>query len=283
MHEQTWLRKPSGIEWQAMNAMRSVATITTLLATLAAFPILSTAAAPDKENWIQLFNGKDLEGWTPKIKGYPLGENFGNTFRVENGVLKVVYDQYDQFDNRFGHLFYKAPFTNYVIRVEYRFVGNQLTGGPGWAVRNSGIMLHCQSPVTMGKDQDFPVCLEVQLLGGAGSGVRHTANLCTPGTHVVMDDKLITRHCNDSTSKTYHGDQWVTVEVEVRGHKSLRHIIEGQTVLAYTRPQLDPQDADAKRLIALGAPIEVSQGYVSLQSESHPVEFRRVELRLLQD
>lgn len=251
--------------------------------TLATVVTVAAAPPPDSQTWMQLFNGKNLEGWTPKIKGYALGENFGNTFRVEEGVLKVGYEQYDKFDNRFGHLFYKAPFTNYVIRVEYRFVGGQLAGGPGWAFRNSGIMIHCQPPESMSKDQDFPVCLEVQLLGGSGAGERHTANLCTPGTHVVMDGKLITRHCNDSTSKTYHGDQWVTVEVEVRGNRSLKHVVEGQTVLAYTEPQLDPQDADAKKLIAAGAPIQVSHGYISLQSESHPVEFRKVELRALND
>ena len=247
--------------------------------------MLPTAAAPAAPagEWIQLFNGKDLEGWVPKIKGYALGENFGNTFRVEGGVLKVSYDRYEKFENRFGHLFCEQPFTNYVIRVEYRFVGKQLPDGPGWAFRNSGLMLHGQAPETMGLDQDFPASLEVQLLGGPGTGERHTANLCTPGTHVVMNGKLITAHCNDSTSKTYHGDQWVTVEVEVRGSKSIKHIMEGQTVLAYAEPQLDPQDADAKKLLAAGAPLLVDHGSISLQSESHPVEFRKVELRKLAD
>jgi len=241
------------------------------------------ADKPADGEWIQLFNGKNMDGWTPKIKGYALGENFGNTFRVENGVLKVAYDQYQKFDNKFGHIFYRTPFTNYVIRVEYRFVGNQLAGGAGWAFRNSGIMIHCQPPETMGKNQDFPVCLEVQLLGGPGSGARPTANLCTPGTHVVMGGKLITQHCTDSTSKTYHGDQWVTVEVEVHGSKVIQHKVEGQEVLAYTEPQLDDRDADAVKLLAAGAPRLVGQGYISLQSESHSVEFRKVELRRLPD
>ena len=166
--------------------------------------------------WTALFNGRDLDGWTPKIRGYELGDNFGNTFRVEDGVLKVVYDQYEKFDDRFGHLFYKQPFSHYRLRVEYRFVGEQVPGGAGWALRNSGIMIHGQSPESMAKDQSFPVSIEVQLLGGTGRGVRPTANLCTPGTHVVMDGKLWTPHCTNSSSKTYHGDQWVTVELEVR-------------------------------------------------------------------
>ncbi len=233
--------------------------------------------------WRPLFNGKDLEGWTPKIRGYPLGENYGNTFRVENGVLKVVYDPkyYPKFDNRFGHLFYKEKFSHYRLRVEYRFTGQQCPGGPAWAFRNSGIMIHCQDPKTMTVEQSFPVSIEVQLLGGGGTGTRPTANLCTPGTHVVMDGKLFTPHCTNSRSKTYHGDQWVTVEVEVHGAGLIRHYVEGQLVLEYEKPQLDDKDADAKRLLAAGADRLLHAGYISLQSESHPIEFRKVEIMVL--
>lgn len=234
-------------------------------------------AAAD-EDWIPLFNGKNLEGWTPKITGFDLGDNHLDTYRVENGLLRVVYDRYEKFDGKFGHLFYKDKFSHYRIRVEYRFVGQQTPGGPGWAFRNSGVMLHCQAPESMAKKQDFPVSIEVQLLGGDGTNKRSTANLCTPGTHVVMNGKLHTQHCTDSTSKTYHGDQWVTVEIEVQGHSRIRHVIEGQTVIEYTEPQLDDGDADAKRLLAAGAPKLLGEGWISLQAESHPVEFRKVEL-----
>jgi len=235
--------------------------------------------------WRPLFNGKDLEGWVPKIRGYPLGENYGNTFRVENGVLKVVYDPeyYPQFENRFGHLFYREKFSHYRLRVEYRFVGEQCPGGPGWAFRNSGIMLHCQDPNTMTVEQSFPVCIEVQLLGGGGTGRRPTANLCTPGTHVVMDGKLFTPHCTSSRSKTYHGDQWVTVEVEVHGAGTIRHYVNGELVLEYEKPQLDDGDPDAKRLLAAGISRLLHEGYISLQSESHPIEFRKVEIMILPD
>jgi len=250
------------------------------------FLIAATATWAEDEagkgEWIQLFNGKDMEGWKVKIKGYDLNDNFGNTFRVEDGVLKVSYDAYDRFDGRFGHLFYHQPFSNYVLRVEYRFVGDQVPGGPGWAFRNSGIMAHGQSAESMRKDQDFPVSIEVQLLGGRGTGTRTTANVCTPGTHIVMDGKLVTRHCNSSRSKTYHGDQWVTVEIEVRGNKSIKHIAGGETVLEYTHPQLDEKDGDASKLIKDGDKM-LYGGSISLQSESHPIEFRKVELRKLED
>jgi hypothetical protein len=243
----------------------------------------SIALAADGEgDWIQLFNGKNLDGWKVKITGYELNDNYGDTFRVEDGVLKVAYDQYAKFDGKFGHLFYHQPFSNYVLRLEYRFVGEQVPGGPGWAFRNSGIMIHGQSPESMEKDQNFPVSIEVQLLGGGGSGERPTGNVCTPGTHIVMDGKLVTRHCNSSNSKTYHGDQWVTIEVEVRGNTLIKHIVEGETVMEYSQPQLDEKDADGRKLIKGGNKM-LSGGSISLQAESHPVEFRKVELRKLDD
>ena len=235
------------------------------------------------DGWVQLFNGRDLDGWTPKFAGHPLGANFRDTFRVENGLLRVVYDNYQDFDRQFGHLFYKTPFSHYRLRLEYRFVGQQVPGGPGWALRNSGAMLHCQPPETMEQDQDFPVSIEMQLLGGNGTDPRTTANLCTPSTHVVMDDKLIKRHCISSSSKTYHGDQWVTVDIVVRGSKSIEHQIDGVTVLAYADPQLDDTDQyGAQRLTEVGSK-SLTSGYISLQAESHPLEFRKVALLPLKD
>ncbi len=232
---------------------------------------------PGKGGWISLFNGKDLEGWTPKIKGYEPGDNFGDTFRVEDGILKVSYDKYDNFDGKFGHLFYKDAFSNYRLRIEYRFVGEQAPGGPGWAVRNSGVMIHGQSPESMRKDQEFPVSIEVQFLGGDGKSERPTCNLCTPGTHVVMGGRLITQHCTNSRSKTYAGDRWVTAEVEVHGDGTIKHFVDGELVLEYEKPQLDDGDPDGKRLIKDGDK-RLRGGTISLQSESHPIEFRKVEI-----
>lgn len=235
------------------------------------------------EGWISLFNGKDLDGWTVKITGYEAGENFGNTFRVEDGILKVAYDQYPEFGGRFGHLFARHKYSHYKLRVEYRFVGEQAKGGPPWAFRNSGVMIHGQSPESMRKDQEFPVSIEVQFLGGDGQEERPTANLCTPGTNVVMDGKLITRHCTNSESKTYHGDQWVTVEVEVHGDGKIIHRVDGEKVIEYEQPQLDDRDDDARKLIEGGQAKLLQGGTISLQSESHPIEFRKVEILPLEE
>lgn len=233
---------------------------------------------PNQKEWQQLFNGKDLTGWDLKIKGYDLNDNFGNTFRIEDGKIVTRYDAYDNFKQRYGHMFHKTNYSYYRVAVEYRFVGEQPSGGEGWAKRNSGIMVHGQSAASMGKDQDFPISIEVQLLGGLDKGERSTCNLCTPGTNVVYNGKLDTRHCINSTSKTYNGDQWVRAEVLVLGDSLIRHFVNDEQVLEYTQPQVgggnvgnfDPaQKPDGKLL---------SEGSISLQSESHPVEFRKVEL-----
>lgn len=247
---------------------------------LAAVPAIAAGKSADGQ-WTPLFNGKDLDGWVVKITGHKLGENFGDTFRVKDGVMQVGYEKYGRFGGRFGHIFYKQKFSHYRLRVEYRFVGEQCPQGPGWAFRNSGIMLHCQAPQSMAKDQKFPVSIEVQLLGGRKTGKRPTANLCTPGTNVVLNGKLHRPHCTNSTSRTYRGDQWVTVEVEVHGDGTIKHIIDGKTVLEYTKPQLDERDADAKKLIPGNGGLLLKEGYISLQSESHPVEFRKVEIMKL--
>lgn len=254
----------------------------------------------ENQEWIQLFNGKDLSGWTPKIRGHELGVNYGDTFRVVDGYLTVAYDKYVTDDfmsmddktkadfNKFGHLFFKDKFSHYILRVEYRFIGEQVTNGPGWAYRNNGLMLHGEDPATMGVDQKFPISVEVQLLGGERG--RTTLNLCTPGTNVEMNEKLFQPHCTSSKSKKYPGDQWVTVEIEVRGNEFLRHKIDGQTVLEYQKPQIDPRDAKNKRTSFGGTPEHMEQyiksngglmlkeGTISIQSESAPTQFRKIEL-----
>ncbi|HEU0106656.1 MAG TPA: DUF1080 domain-containing protein [Vicinamibacteria bacterium] len=247
----------------------------------ASTPDAVKAADADTKEWISLFDGRSLAGWVPKITGYEAGVNYGETFRVENGVLRVVYDKdkYPTFDGRFGHLFYKTPFSHYVIAVEYRFLGEQTKGGPDWAFRNSGVMIHGQPVETMKKDQDFPISIEAQLLGGRGDGsARSTANVCTPGTNLVFNGQLDTRHCINSSSKTFDGDQWVRVEVEVHGGGEVVHRVNGETVLRYEKPQIGGGNVAGYDPAVKRDGEILTNGSISLQSESHPVEFRRVEL-----
>ena len=233
------------------------------------------------DGWVSLFNGKDLTGWDIKIKGSELNVNYKNTFRVEEGLLKVRYDEYEKFNNEFGHIFYNKPFSNYKLRIEYRFVGEQCPEGPSWAFRNSGVMLHSQSAASMGLNQDFPVSIEGQFLGGDGTSERHTSNVCTPGTNIVMNGLLITQHCNESTSKTYHGDVWVTAEFFVLGDKVIHHILEGDTVLTYNYPQVGGNSIPEGYPLAEGTLLK--EGYICLQAESHPIDFRKVEIFEIKD
>jgi len=252
-----------------------------ILLALAVFAVSCSGgkADPDKEDWIQLFNGKDLTGWDFKITRHALNENYNNTVRVEDGILKACYDQYDNFNGEFTHIFYEEKFSYYKLRVEYRFTGNQVKGGPGWAIRNSGAMIHAQSAASMGIDQPFPTSIEVQYLGGlSDGGERSTANLCTPGTNVEMYGELFTQHCTNSDSKTYDGDQWVMVEALVYGDSLIAHVVEGDTVLSYQKPQLDERDPLYNDMLQHFGSKIIHEGYIALQGESHPVEFRKVEL-----
>jgi hypothetical protein len=233
---------------------------------------------PNRKDWIQAFNGKNLDGWVPKITGFDLGVNYGNTFRAEDGVMKMSYDQYPEFGNKFGHIFYRTKFSHYIVAVEYRFVGEQVKGGPAWAVRNNGIMLHSQAPETMRKDQDFPISVEVQLLGGGPTGERTTANVCTPGTEIHRNGMMVRGHCTNSTSQTYRGDQWVRVEVEVLGSERVRHLIDGKVVLEYEKLEIGGGTVNNFDPAVKKDGTPLGEGYISLQGESHPTEFRKVEI-----
>lgn len=230
--------------------------------------------------WVSLFNGKDLTNWDIKITGYPINENYKNTFFVEDSLLKVRYDEYDKFNGEFGHIFYNEKFSHYKLRIEYRFVGEQATNGPAWAYKNSGVMLHSQSAESMKLDQSFPVSIEAQFLGGNGTDERPTANLCTPGTHVHYLGELYTQHCLNSSSKTYHTEDWVSVEFVVLGDSIIHHIVEGDTVLSYTKPVIGDLNNPDNYELPDGTPLK--EGYICLQAESHPIDFRKVEVMVLE-
>jgi hypothetical protein len=229
--------------------------------------------------WQQLFNGKDLDDWIVKINGHQLHDNFKNTFRVEKGILKVSYDGYENFENRFGLLTYKTPFSNYKFRLQYRFIGLQTKGGEAWATKNSGVMIHSQSPESMLLHQAFPLSLEVQLLGGITPNTpRPTGNLCTPATNVSINDIVFTDHCINANSKTYYGEEWVALEIIVT-KENITHKINGKTVISYSNPTIGGQFLKAtSKEIQLKDGQPLTGGYISLQSESHPIEFKNIEL-----
>jgi len=243
--------------------------------------VLSCSEEPksaDQEEWVAMFNGANYDDWTPKFAGYELGVNHNNRFVYQDSLLSVRYAKTDTFKGNFGHLFYKQKFSHYKLRATYRFVGEQMTNGPAWAFRNNGLMLHCQEPATLGLDQDFPISLELQLLGGDGTNERTTANLCTPGTNVILNDSLFTTHCVNSTSKTYHGDQWVTAEALVLGDSLVQHIMDGEVVLEFKSPTIGGGNISGYNESAYEEGKPLKEGYISIQAESHPIDFKSIEV-----
>jgi hypothetical protein len=250
------------------------------LALLIASAFAASGAQALTGEWTQLFNGRDLSGWTPKIAGYAFGQNHANTFRVADGMIQVRYDQYDELHAQFGHLFYATPYSSYHLAVEYRFVGEPAGGTPDWAVENSGVMIHSQPPRTMTRAQDFPISIEVQFLGGLPDGKpRPTANMCSPGTEVDMDGKQARAHCVNSKSRTYPLNEWVRVEVIVRGDTSITHIVNGDTVMTYTHPRVGGGVVTGYDPAVKIDGTPLTSGYIALQSEGHPIDFRKVEIR----
>ncbi len=227
--------------------------------------------------WISLFNGKDLSGWTAKIAGQDVQDNYLNTFRVEDGVLKVSYQQYDQFGDRFAGLYYNRKFSHYWIRAEYRFVGSKVAGAPSWAYKNSGIYLHAQSPDSMRKDQQFPVSVEFDLVGGHMFGSHPTGDVCQNGTRVKVAGDFLKQQCSKLSDITIRDDQWVTVEAEVLGN-TVRQAVNGGLIVEYSDIQLDANNPDARKLLGPNGAAQLDSGYIGIQGNGHPVEFRRIEV-----
>lgn len=241
-------------------------------------------ASAAEADWQLLFNGNNLDGWTTKIHHYETGDNHGDTFRAEDGIIKVRYDRYEgDFNDRFGHLYFDTPYSRFHLSLEYRFVGELHPGAPSYTLKNSGIMYHSQDPKTMLKEQNWPISVEMQFLAGITEGEeRPTGNMCSPGTEIVYDGKIYPGHCLNSSSETYFGDQWVKAELIVLGDSLVTHIINGEKVLEYTKPQVggevvegfDPKMKPDGKLL--------KEGFIALQSEGQPIDFRDIKLKVFE-
>ena len=240
------------------------------------------SAAREKNVWLPLFDGKSLNGWVPKFSGYPVGENVKNTFAVRDGKLVADNSNWSHFDYTFGHLFFDEVFHHYKIRAEYRFVGEQVAQAPEWAKRNNGIFVHAQSAKSMWLNQDFPSGMEIQLLGGFGEGERSTGNICRSNVDVDINGEKAKDRCIGSTSSTYHGEQWVTVEIHVRGSERITHFINGEQVFDYTNIRRT-HEFNETQFGDTTASRDIGSGYIAIQAESAPTEFRKIEIMILDD
>jgi hypothetical protein len=245
----------------------------------------STALPADSTSseWVQLFNGKDMNDWTVKVHHHETGVNFGNTFRVEDGMIKVRYDQYAEFNDQFAHLYYNTPYSNFHLKLEYHFTGELQRGAPEYTILNSGVMYHSQDPRTMLKEQDWPISVEMQFLAGLPDGKpRPTGNMCSPGTDIVYQGQLYDGHCLDSDSKTYGKDEWVKAELIVYSDSLVMHLINGDTVLQYSKPTMGGGVANRYDTAVWRPGKPLTSGFIALQSEGQPIDFRNIELKVLE-
>jgi len=232
------------------------------------------------DEWQTLFNGHDLDGWIPKFYHHETGDNYAQTFRVQDSTILVSYSGYQEFNNRFGHLFYKTPFSSYHLKFEYRFTDEWMKDAPSYTYRNSGVMFHAQDPHSILKEQDWPISVEYQLLADAGDGKpRPTGNMCSPGTDVIFNGKIDERHCINSTSKTYPWNEWVSGEMIVYRDSIIKHIVNGDTVLVYSKPQIGGAVANGydSTIKIDGKPL--TQGFIALQAEGQGIAFRNIMIR----
>lgn len=253
---------------------------------LCACVFLLMACRTDKntrDEWIQLFDGHDLDDWIVKIHHHDTGVNFGNTFRAEEGMIRVLYDQYGDYNDQFAHLYYKQPFSRFHLKLEYRFTGELQHGAPSYTLLNSGVMFHSQDPRGMLKEQNWPISVEMQFLAGLGDGApRPTGNMCSPGTEIVYRGKMYDSHCLNSTSKTYDRDAWVKAELIVLGDSLITHIIDGDTVLQYSKPTMGGGVVQGYDSALWHPGMPLKSGYIALQSEGQPIDFRNIELKDLE-
>lgn len=266
-----------------MKKLKLLLFIGAIFITISCIVVASKKGGNNQNNWLYLFNGKNLDGWVVKVHHHELGDNYEDTFRVNDGKIQINYDDYDAFDERFAHLFYNKSFSSYHLKFEYRFTDQWQKDAPVYTYRNSGVMFHSQDPKTILKDQNWPISVEYQILADEGNGVpRPTGNMCSPGTEVIYNNEIDPRHCINSSSKTYEWDQWVSGELIVYKDSIVTHIVNGEKVLQYSKPQIgggvtegfDPAiKIDGKLL---------KEGYIGLQSEGQGIEFREIKIKILE-
>jgi hypothetical protein len=245
-------------------------------------------AGPNDTDWVQLFNRVDLKDWDIKFTGHQLNDNYKNTFKVQDSLLIVDYGGYTGFNNEWGHAANKTkPYSYYLLRAEYSPGANQVSGGPSWAVQNNGLMLHSQSMASMTLGQNYPISMECQLKGSKNGP---TLNLCTPGTayyNAVSGGSVNTTHCTSISASSSPGpasDAWAWASAYVLGDSIIRHYngkgVGSTPVLTYYRPVYNNADGSVgsapSNTPANGTPLK--SGYISIQAETAPYRFRRIEL-----
>lgn len=203
-------------------------TATVLFAVCIGLGFSSLAQAAEE---ISLFNGKDFSGWTYYLRDENL--KMEDVWSVKDGVLRCE-------GKPAGYLRTEKKYTNYVLKLQWRWPKDSKPG-------NSGVLCRISGP-----DKVWPRCFEPQLqhrqagrlffIGGFRGGKR------PPGS-----ETKISNECNEKPQ-----GEWNQYEIIVSG---------GDLTLKVN---------GVIRNMVTG--VEETAGTIGLQSEGAPIEFRNIRL-----
>jgi len=244
-----------------------------------------TLTATSSDGWVNLFNGKDLTGWTPLIHLSKVGVNTDSTFRpdLENNGIRVSYDKltgsFGGDQCKCGLLYYNKPLTNYRIRVTYRFFDPTVSNAPSWGKNNSGLMIFGIDPTKVTGDPIYPPIIEIQILGTPSGGGSTNANECE--MRQFVNPTVTATHTgtcgNNKDSKAPGSGKtapaagvWTTLEADVHitgDTKVYQWPDTTNAVLIMSKPMYGTQ--------------AVTSGYLAIQSEGQPIVFKDILLKEL--
>ena len=152
--------------------------------------------APAQDQPIQLFNGKDLSGWTPVLD--QRGADPARTWSVADGLLKCT-------GKPAGYIKTDREFADYVLTLQWRWPA-------GTAGGNNGVLVHATTPRALGI---WPKSIEVQLFKG------NAGDLWVIGTELDVPDEATRkegrRHKNLTDNSEKLVGEWNRLEITCKG------------------------------------------------------------------
>ncbi|MGJ8643206.1 MAG: 3-keto-disaccharide hydrolase [Luteolibacter sp.] len=264
---------------------------------LSAIIVLSTGQAeeavkaPEKGEWIKLFNGKDLTGW--KVNTGHSGDEesleANEIFQVRDGVLRVYPGAENGSKQYNATLVHEKKWESYHLRVEYRWGENKFQPRME-AERDSGVLFHIHSE----PEKVWPPSVELQLGDGKPGDVRVTGDLCLIGNSRGESPSEEKKYSPESpmqirgqkdpgekrreirTKVVVHAEkpigEWNTVDLIVHGSEKAEFHVNGQLVNEVYGLKFRDGTGDWKLL---------DSGFIGLEAEWAQVEFRNVSIKPL--
>jgi hypothetical protein len=190
-------------------------------------------------NEVRLFNGKDLSGWTYHLRNSDA--KMEDVWSVRDGVLRCE-------GRPVGYLRTEKKYTNYVLKLEWRWPEGSKPG-------NNGVLLR-----VVGEDKVWPKSVEAQLAHNAAGDIWNIDKVS------MKVDPERTRGRNTKKMKPSNEKpqgQWNEYEIILKGG-DLSLKVNGEV-----------QNTAAE--------VEEVPGTIALQSEGAPIEYRNIRLYLYDD